>query len=108
VNNERSDYYYLSAHLDMNVLNQNHWFPLIEMNWFAYTTNGKTLPIGVEGQDLINFGGQARGQGLLTMAFGTRYKFNENYQLGGAFEIPIAGPHDINAYRFTLDFIFRY
>jgi hypothetical protein len=108
VNNERSDYYYLSAHLDMNVLHQNHWFPLIEMNWFTYTTNGKSLPIGVEGQDLINFGGQARGQGLLTMAFGTRYKFNEHYELGGAFEIPIAGPHDINAYRFTLDAIFRY
>lgn len=108
VNNERSDYFYLSAHLDMNVLNQNHFFPLVEMNWFTYTTNGHSVPIGVEGQDLINFGGQARGQGLLTGAIGARYKFSENYQIGGAFEIPFAGPHDLMEYRFTLDFIFRY
>jgi hypothetical protein len=108
VNNERSDYFYLSAHVDMNVLNQNKFFPLMEMNWFTYTTNGKSLPIGVEGQDLINFGGEARGQGLLTWAIGARYKFSECYQLGGAFEVPIAGPHDINEYRFTLDFIVRY
>jgi hypothetical protein len=108
VNNERSDYFYLSAHIDMNVLNANHFFPLVEMNWFTYTTNGKSLPIGVEGQDLINFGGQARGQGLLTGAIGGRYKFTENYQLGAAFEIPIAGPKDLFDYRFTLDFIFRY
>jgi len=108
INNERSDYFYLSAHVDMNVLNQNHWFPLIEMNWFAYTTNGKTLPVGVEGQDMFNFGGHAAGQGLLSLAFGTRYKFDEHYQLGGALEFPLAGPHDVNAFRFTLDFIFRY
>jgi hypothetical protein len=108
VNNERSDYFYLSAHIDLNVLNQNHWFPLLEMNWFTYTTNGRSTPIGIEGQDLINFGGQARGQGLLTGAIGLRYAFNEHYQVGGAFEIPFAGPHDLMDYRFTLDFIFRY
>jgi hypothetical protein len=108
VNNERSDYFYLSAHLDMDVLNLHHFYPLLEMNWFAYTTNGRTLPIGIEGQDLINFGGQARGQGLLTGAVGGRYKINENYQVGAAFEIPFAGPKDLFDYRFTLDFIFRY
>ncbi len=108
VNNERSDYFYLSAHVDMDVLNLHHFYPLMEMNWFTYTTNGKSLPIGVEGQDLINFGGQARGQGLLTWAIGGRYKINENYQLGAAFEIPVAGPKDLFDYRFTLDFIFRY
>jgi hypothetical protein len=108
VNNERSDYFYLSAHVDMDVLNLHHYYPLMEMNWFTYTTNGKSLPIGVEGQDLINFGGQARGQGLLTWAIGGRYKINENYQVGAAFEIPIAGPRDLFDYRFTLDFIFRY
>ena len=108
VNNERSDYFYFSAHIDMNVLNLNKFFPLLELNWFAYTSNGRETPIGIEGQDLINFGGHAAGTGLLTGAIGGRYKISENYQLGAAFEIPFAGPHDINAYRFTLDFIFRY
>ena len=108
VNGERSDYFYLSAHIDMDVLNQRHWYPFIEMNWFMYTTNGNTTPVGIEGEDLINFGGHAAGQGELSLAFGTRYKFTENYQIGGAFEFPLAGPHDLMDYRFTLDFIFRY
>jgi hypothetical protein len=108
VNNERSDYYYLSAHLDMNVLNYNHFFPLVEMNWFFNTTNGTSTPVRSEGQDLNNFGGQAKGDGLLTIAIGARYKFNECYQLGAAFEAPIAGNRQVDQYRFTLDFIFRY
>jgi len=108
VNNERSDYFYLSAHVDMDILNQHHWYPLLEMNWFAYTTNGKSTPVGIEGQDSINFGGHAAGQGLLSFAFGGRYKINECYQFGTAFEFPIAGPRDINAFRWTLDFIWRY
>jgi hypothetical protein len=108
VNNERSDYFYLSGHLDWNAFNNNRFFPFVEANWFVYTTNGHELPIGIEGQDLINFGGHAQGEGLLTAAIGARYKFSECYQLGAAFEAPIAGPRGIDNYRFTLDFIFRY
>ena len=43
--------------------------------------------------------GQASGSGLLTWAFGARYKFSESAQIGGAFEIPIAGPRDMGAGR---------
>jgi hypothetical protein len=108
VNNKRSDYYYLSAHLDIDVMNNHKFYPLTELNWILYTTDGKTFPSGVEGRDLFNFGGQSSGSGLLTWAFGARYKFSESAQIGAAFEFPLAGPRDMFRYRFTLDFILRY
>jgi hypothetical protein len=108
VNNERSDYYWLSGHLDFDVANAHRFYPLMEMNWFLVTSKGQTTPIGVEGRDLINFGGQAKGTGLLTGAFGARGKLSENAQIGGAFEFPFAGRRDLFRYRFTIDFILRY
>ena len=45
---------------------------------------------------------------MLTWAIGARYKISESAQIGGAFELPIAGPRDVFSYRFTLDFILRY
>jgi hypothetical protein len=108
VNNVRSDYYYLSAHIDWDVMNYHRFYPLMEMNWFLVTTNGNARPIGIEGRDLIDFGGNAKGQGLLTWAIGGRYKISECAQIGAAFEIPVAGPRDLFNYRFTLDFILRY
>jgi hypothetical protein len=104
----RSDYYWLSGHLDFDVLNLHRFYPLVELNWFLNTTNGNSTPIGSEGRDLINFGGQAKGTGLLTGAFGGRVKLTESAQFGAAFEIPIAGKRDLFRYRFTVDFILRY
>jgi hypothetical protein len=104
----RSDYYYLSAHLDFDVGNFHRFYPLVELNWVLNTTDGNTVPIGSEGRDLINFGAQASGKGLLTAAFGGRVKISESAQLGGAFEFPMAGAKDLFRYRFTLDFILRY
>jgi hypothetical protein len=108
VNSQRSDYYYLSAHLDLDVGNCHHFYPLTELNWIIYTSDGSSRPIGSEGRDLINFGGQAAGNGMVTWAIGARYKISESAQLGAAFELPIAGPRDLFQYRFTLDFILRY
>jgi hypothetical protein len=107
-NNQRSDYYWLSGHLDFDVANLHRFYPLMELNWFLNTSNGRSLPIGSEGRDLINFGGAASGSGLLTAAFGGRVKITEAAQLGGAFEFPMAGRKDLFRYRFTLDFILRY
>lgn len=107
-NQQRSDYYYLSAHLDFDIANLHKFYPLFEMNWFLYTTNGNSTPIGSEGRDLINFGGHSSGTGLLTGAFGGRVKITESAQVGAAFEIPFAGRRDLFSYRFTIDFILRY
>lgn len=106
-NNERTDYYWLSAHLDFDVMNAHRFYPLAELNWFLTTSTAKSLTIGSEGRDLINFGGQAK-HGLLTGALGGRVKLTEHAQFGAAFEIPFAGPKDLFRYRFTLDFILRY
>jgi hypothetical protein len=108
VNRERSDYLSLSGHIDWDVRNWHRVYPLAELNYYLYTTNGTSNPVGIEGRDLINFGGQAKGHGLLTMAFGARFKIVEAAQIGTAFEFPIAGPRDLFQYRFTLDFILRY
>lgn len=108
-NKLRSDYFYASAHIDWNVMNLNRFYPLAELNYHLYTTNGTANPnIGSEGRDLINFGGQARGNGMLSAAFGARGKLTESAQLGAAFEVPIAGNRDLFRYRFTIDFILRY
>jgi len=104
----RSDYYYLSGHLDLDVANNHRFYPLTELNWIIYTSNGHTRPFGSEGRDLFNFGAQAKGNGMLTWAIGARYKITESAQIGGAFELPVAGPRDVFRYRFTLDFILRY
>jgi hypothetical protein len=108
VNRERSDYYYLSGHLDFDVNNLHRFYPLFEMNWFLNATSGRSTPIGAEGRDLINFGGQASGTGLLTGAFGGRIKITEYAQFGAAFEFPMGGRKDLFSNRFTLDFILRY
>ncbi|MBA4186519.1 MAG: hypothetical protein C0467_00730 [Planctomycetaceae bacterium] len=104
----RSDYYYLSAHLDLDVMSKHKFYPLVEMNWLYYTNNGNGLTMGSEGRDLFNFGGQVKNTGMLTAAIGARYKFSECVQLGGAFEFPLAGPKDIFQYRATIDLIWRY
>jgi hypothetical protein len=108
VNHDRSDYYYLSGHLDFDVAGLHRFYPLLELNWLVNTTNGRSTPIGAEGRDLVNFGGQASGSGLLTIALGGRVKITETWQLGAAFELPLAGKRDLFDYRFTLDFIWRY
>jgi len=106
---ERSDYYYLSAQVDLDTFNNHRFYPLMGLNWQVVTANGKERPFfGAEGRDLFNLGGLARGRGLMTWAVGARYKINEAAQLGAAFELPIAGPRDFFSYRFTVDFILRY
>ncbi len=104
----RSDYYWLTAHLDFDVMNLHRFYPVAELNWFLTTTNGNARAMGAEGRDLINFGGQAKGTGLLTGALGGRVKITENAQFGATFEIPFAGKRDFFSSRFTLDFILRY
>lgn len=105
----RSDFYYLSAQLDLDTFNNHRFYPLTGLNWLIYTANGKERPFfGADGRDLFNLGGLARGKGLLTWAIGARYKISEAAQLGAAFELPVAGPRDFFSYRFTVDFILRY
>jgi len=108
--NQRSEFFYTSFHLDYDVANLHKIYPLMELNWFYYTTGGHAEPpVGFEGRDLINFGtAGVSGHSDLSLAFGLRYKFTECVQLGAAFEFPLDGRRDLNDFRVTVDMIFRY
>ena len=108
IDRRRSDYFYASGHLDFDVGNKGKFFPLVEMNWLRYTTDGTTRNLGVEGRDLANFGSPRKGTGLLTVAAGARYKPSDRWEFGGAVELPLTGSRDAFQYRITLDLIWRY
>ncbi|OWK36261.1 hypothetical protein [Fimbriiglobus ruber] len=104
----RSDYFYVSGHVDFDVMNTHRFYPLAEMNWYQYTTNGTANLIAGEGRDLVNFGSSAKGSGLVTWALGGRIKLTKNVELGGAYEMPLFENRDFFRYRFTTDLIWRY
>jgi hypothetical protein len=108
--NQRTDYFFTSLHLDYNVANLNKFFPLIEVNWFHYTNNGGSNKyFGFEGADLINFGsGGVAGHNDVSLALGLRYKFSEWLQFGFAGELPLVSNRDLMNYRLGFDVIFRY
>ncbi len=106
---KRSDYLYNSYHLDYDVGGYHKIYPLVELNWFHYTTAGGARDFGFEGGDLINFGSQGvSGNDNLTMAIGARYRFNEHMSTGFATEFPLIASKDLVNFRFTLDFIYRF
>ncbi len=107
-NHDRSDYFYASGQLSFDVQNKHKFFPLFELNYAQVTTNGRERAIGVEGRDLINFGGQSRGSGLLTGAVGARWRFLKDFDLGGAYEFPVAGSRGLFKNRFLLDVTYHY
>lgn len=105
----RSDTLFTSLHLDYDIANLHKFYPLLELNWTYFTSNGGANNISFEGRDLFNFGSMnVSGNNNLTLAAGLRYKFKECAQFGTALEFPIAGRHDMMDFRFTIDFILRY
>ncbi|MBV9123251.1 MAG: hypothetical protein JO112_07840 [Planctomycetes bacterium] len=109
IDNKRTDYVFDSLHLDYDVANLHKIFPLIEFNYFHYTTKGNSQPFPFEGADLFNFGSSALAQrNLLTMAAGARFKFCEGIELGLVGEFPLTSDHGLEDFRLTADMIFRY
>jgi hypothetical protein len=107
--NQRTDNFFTSVHLDYNVANLNKIYPFLELNWRHYTSNGKANNFDFEGGDLFNFGSKdVSGHNNLTLAPGIRYKFTEWIQVGTALEFPIINRKDIEDFRWTLDLILRY
>lgn len=108
-NSERSEYFYNSAHIDFDVANWNRIFPLLELNWFHYTSNGTANPLlGFEGQDLANIGAARKGSNFLSVAIGARYKFSEPVQMGVACEFPLLNSYNLQKFRLGIDVIWRY
>ncbi|HMC66004.1 MAG TPA: hypothetical protein VKI65_13780 [Gemmataceae bacterium] len=109
VDNGRSDYFYTSLHLDYDFANAHTIYPLVELNWYHYTTAGKSRDLNFEGRDLFNFGSRrVSGNDNLGIAFGLRYKFTECAQVGIGAEVPITGRRDLMDFRLMTDLILRY
>ncbi|HEV8060405.1 MAG TPA: hypothetical protein VGP68_11055, partial [Gemmataceae bacterium] len=103
---ERSEKFYLSLHLDFDVGDLHRIYPLMEMNYFHYTRNGNQEPFNFEGKDLINIGSEfVAGKNDLSLAGGVRFKVNDFWQIGVAADFPVAGNKDLMNYRILFDMI---
>ena len=108
--NKRSDYFFLSTHIDYDILQAHSWYPVMEMHFFDYTEAGTTNNFAFEGRDLINFGSQAvSSRKYLTVAPGFRWVFwkgqNNASRPSLGVELPIVGTRDLLQYRINWDLI---
>ncbi len=112
VDNQRTDAFYSSFHLDYDVGNLRKIFPLVELNWWHYPFNGGARPFNFEGSNLFNFGStNVGGFNDLTIAFGARYLVSQALQFGIVPEFNLlnnsSGRH-LDNFRLTVDMIVRY
>jgi hypothetical protein len=108
-NSERADFFYTSAHIDFDIGNQRRFYPLMEVNWFAFTKNGTARSLPFNGRDLANIGTASSGSNLVTWTIGGKYKSpSARWEFGAGFELPIIGNRDLFQNRFTLDLIWRF
>lgn len=108
-NSDRSDFFYASAHLDFDIANGHRFYPVAELNWFSYTSDGNARPISTEGRDFGNFGAAAKGTNLVTWALGLRWRsLNGRFEVGGGYEGYMFGQRGIFDGRVMFDFIWRF
>lgn len=106
---DRSDFFYSSVHLDFDIANGHRFYPVAELNWFTYTTDGQARPITTEGRDFANVGAASKGANLVTWAVGMRWRsLNGRVEVGGGYEGFMFGQRGLFDGRFTLDFIWRF
>ena len=106
---DRSDFFYASAHLDFDIANGHRFYPVAEVNWFSYTTDGRARPITTEGRDFANVGAAAKGNNLVTWALGLRWRsLNGRWELGGGYEGRMFGQRGLFDGRVMLDVIWRF
>ncbi len=121
LNDADSSFFDLSLHADYQIGNL---YPLIEMNWVQVVNGGDRLQpvtdaLGIkfkqEGFDFFNLGApDAEGSGVVTLAFGARYRILDGLDLlgktggldlGSAFETPLTNPGDTFGWRVTTDLV---
>lgn len=100
--------WYWSSHIDRK-LGCTGFYLFTEANWFHYMSNGTAFPAPVGGHDLFNLGSVGiAGNDLVTGAYGVKYKPNQTWELGLAYEIPYTTRRDVIQDRLTFDLIIRY
>jgi hypothetical protein len=108
-NNARSDFVYNTLHLNYDVANLGRIFPLVELNFFHYTSNGNARAgLDFEGRDLANIGASVSGRTFLSFAAGARFKISQPVEIGFAGEFPLNGTRDLLDFRFVVDLIWRF
>lgn len=107
--NRRSDYFYDTIQLSLDAVDFHRVYPVIEMSWFHYSSNGQDRPdLRFEGRDLANIGSYAKGRNYLSIAPGVRFNITDSWQLGVSTEFPINGSRDLMKFRLGVDLIWRY
>lgn len=97
----------MDYHLHLDYEATENLFPLFEVNGITYTSNGAALPVNFEGGDLINLGANnVAGNTVISGALGARYKLNEQFMFGLAYEWPLTSRKDILENRITFDLLF--
>lgn len=107
INDIDSTFFDMSLHGDYQI---GSWYPLIEVNWVHTVADGKRLPIGGEGFDLLNLGAtNGSGKGVVTAAVGTRWRAVDDdrfhVDFGTAVEFPLTERRDLFGFRLTSDII---
>ncbi len=110
VDSQRSEFFYNSFHIDYDVLNLRRYYPFVELNWFSYFRNGTARSnFGFEGSDIANVGTTINGHNYINIAVGSRFVLGPSTQLGLGVEFPLTGASkDLNNFRLTVDFVWRY
>ncbi len=110
-NNEFSEnrLMYWSNHFDYRLNTVKPLFVFTEIHWWNYLSDGGAFPLAVQGGDLFNLGSPGiTGDNLVTQAVGSRYVYNRNVSLGGAFEFPVSEKKGLMENRMTFDLILQY
>lgn len=105
----RSDYLYDTVQLSLDLLDGHRFFPVVELSWFHYTTDGTERPgLAFEGRDLANVGSPVSGRNFLSIAPGFRFNLTPSMQFGLSAEFQLLGTKDLHEFRLGVDFIWRY
>ena len=86
------------------------WFiPFVSGNGQTVLSEGKAIPLNVEGFDLINFGSsQARGETQIVLGTGFRSRLLDNVDVGFAYEFGVTSPKGLFGDRYMVDFVIRF
>ncbi|NBV25169.1 MAG: hypothetical protein EBS05_25030 [Proteobacteria bacterium] len=86
-----------------------YFTPFVAANSFTVLNSGNQLPLGTEGNDLLNFGSSAAaGTTQVTAGAGFRSKLHDRVELGFAYERSLTNPRGVFDDRFTVDFLLRF
>lgn len=104
MDSDDSSFWDMSVHADYPI---DNFYPLIELNLFHVYDAGKRLPIGGEGDDLLDLGASgADSATTLNMAVGARYRIADWCDVGVAFEFPLANDEGVFGNRLYVDAVF--